>query len=136
MKTKDLRLLVGIYMDINQVVFSHMPDHERLRLQESLDNTIAQKTEDRLKQMLTVKNLDEVDDMKVMEKADLQRTLNDQPVFSNLNLSSKHTRGGPELFNLSEESVHSIRGLYLQSISVVESESDVSEMQDESVLND
>ena len=71
-----------------------------------------------------------------MEKADIQRTLADQPAFSNLNFSMKHTRGAPELFNLSEESIHSIRGMYLQSISVVESDSDVSEMQDESVLTD
>jgi hypothetical protein len=37
------------YMDINQVVFSTMPDHERVQLQESLDTTIAQKTNQRLK---------------------------------------------------------------------------------------
>jgi len=58
-------------MNINEVVFSHMPDHERAQIKESLDSTIVQKTENRLRQMLTVKDMDEVDEMKLMEKSDL-----------------------------------------------------------------
>ena len=86
--------------------------------------------------MIAVKDMDEVDEIKLVEKKDIERTLQSQQGFADLNFSMKHTRGAPELFDLSEESELSIRDMYLQSYSENEIQAVESEGEDDGHLSD